>query len=645
MRRGFAALVVLAALGLPGAAGGAAAPADPWPRQFKSGNATILVYQPQVESWIGNTLTFRSAVAIRKTDPKDDVFGVLFAKARTQVDKASRIVLLEEVVVTKRDFPTLPDNGLLYLFSLKTQLGPGQRTVSLDRLEASLAAAGPAAPPAVAVANDPPRILVSDAPAVLVEIDGAPALRPLPNPAFQRVINTRSLLLADEAGSTYFLRAGGAWLAAASLAGPWTRPGALPEGLEAAARPVEAAGAVDLLAGRDASASPSPVDAPPAVFVSEAPAALLVFDGEPAFTPVTGTALARASNTAAHVLLETESNEYFVLLSGRWFRAASLSGPWTWVPSTDLPADFRRIPPDSPAGAVLAAVAGTPQAAEALIASAIPQTASVSRVGGPTFAPRFDGTPQTAPIEGTTLRYVINSPTPILQAAPRDFYAVRDGVWFTAPALSGPWIVAATLPDAIATIPPSSPLYFVTNVRIYGATIGFVYEGYTPGYLGSISTPDGVVVHGTGYVYPPWIGSAWYPYPATYASWGGPASRAGGNLYGAYGTGVSSEVRSAFFRAPGASVSTSTKAGKSVPYGAVDARNDVYVDKDGQVFSDATGSWRQHSAEGWSDASGDTGWADREARARSAGENAFQQFTQAAAGPAGALRPSGGSSP
>ena len=643
MRRAFAALVVFAALGLPDAAQGAGVPADPWPRQFKSGNATILVYQPQVESWTGNVMTFRSAIAVTKGDPKDDVFGVIWAKARTQVDKASRIVLLEDVVVTRRDFPTLADNGLLYLFSLKTQLGPGQRTVSLDRLEASLSASGSAAPPAVAVNDDPPRIIVSDAPAILVRIDGPPGLRPLPNTTFRRVINTRALLLADESAGAFYLRVGDAWLAAASLAGPWSRPETLPEGMEAAARPVEVAGTANLLVGRDPSASPSLVDAPPAVFVSESPAALIVFDGTPAFTPVTGTGLARASNTEANVLLETESKQYFVLLSGRWFRAAALSGPWTFVPSPDLPADFRRIPPDSPAGAVLAAVAGTPQAAEGLIANAIPQTAVVSRVGGPTFAPRFDGAPQTVPIAGTPLQYVVNSPTPIIQAGPRDFYAVQNGVWFTSPALSGPWIVAATLPDAIEAIPPSSPLYFVTSVRIYGATIGFVYEGYTPAYLGSISTPDGVVVRGTGYVSPPWVGSAWYPSPATYASWGGPADTAGENLYRSYGAGVNSEVRSFYSTAPGGVLSTNAKTGKSSPYGTVEARNDVYVDKDGHIYSDATGRWQQHSAEGWSDASGDTGWADRESRARSAGEEAFREFSQSAAGPAGATRPSGNS--
>ncbi len=57
-------------------------------------------------------------------------------------------------------------------------------------------------------------------------------------------------------------------------------------------------------------------------------------------------------------------------------------------------------------------------------------------------------------------------------------------------------------------------------------------------------------MHGTGYRYPPWVGSAWYPFPATYASWGGPAEANRANLYQSYGTGVSSEVRSAFTASP-----------------------------------------------------------------------------------------------
>ena len=72
------------------------------------------------------------------------------------------------------------------------------------------------------------------------------------------------------------------------------------------------------------------------------------------------------------------------------------------------------------------------------------------------------------------------------------------------------------MPAIIYTIPPTSPLYYVTFVHVYGSTAQVVYVGYTPGYLGTVVTPAGVVVYGTGYAYPTWVGTVWYPPPATY---------------------------------------------------------------------------------------------------------------------------------
>ena len=85
------------------------------------------------------------------------------------------------------------------------------------------------------------------------------------------------------------------------------------------------------------------------------------------------------------------------------------------------------------------------------------------------------------------------------------------------------------MPAVIYTIPPSSPVHYVTYVRIYGSTTDVVYAGYTPGYMGTVVAPGGVVVYGTGYVYPAWVGSVWYPVPITYgigatvaySTWGG----------------------------------------------------------------------------------------------------------------------------
>src|SRR5262249_57635401 len=96
--------------------------------------------------------------------------------------------------------------------------------------------------------------------------------------------------------------------------------------------------------------------------------------------------------------MDTDNNDYYVLISGRWFHAPKLTGPWTFVRSSDLPAEFRQIPAKSPAARVLTAVAGTPQAKEAVIANSGPQTAPIPPKGGPADKPPIHRTPQPHPL-------------------------------------------------------------------------------------------------------------------------------------------------------------------------------------------------------------------------------------------------------
>jgi hypothetical protein len=165
---------------------------------------------------------------------------------------------------------------------------------------------------------------------------------------------------------------------------------------------------------------------------------------------------------------------------------------------------------------VKASVPGTPQAQEAAIANQVPQTATVQLSTQLNPQPNYDGAPVMQPIEGTTLQYVSNSSTPVIMVNASSYYAVQNGIWFTGSSVIGPWSVATSVPTVIYTIPITSPLYYVTNVQVYGATSTVAYVGYTPGYYGTVLTSDGVVVYGTGYVYTPWIGSVWYPAPVTY---------------------------------------------------------------------------------------------------------------------------------
>ena len=72
------------------------------------------------------------------------------------------------------------------------------------------------------------------------------------------------------------------------------------------------------------------------------------------------------------------------------------------------------------------------------------------------------------------------------------------------------------MPAEIYSIPPESPLYYVTFVRIYKAEPDVVYVGYTPGYTNTYIY-NTTVVYGTGYYYPGWYGRYYYP---RYSTWG-----------------------------------------------------------------------------------------------------------------------------
>jgi hypothetical protein len=492
-------------------------PADPWPRQVQVGDRTLSLYQPQVEAWKGTELHFRSAVAVKPAGKGGDSFGVIRLQARTQVDRTQREVVLNDMKIVKTEFPTLPDRGASLAKAAEAQLASTARLVPLDRLEASLAAAGVTPPAGVAVKNTPPSIIVSYKPAVLVPIQGTPVWKPVADAQLQRVINTRAVILAADPGGPYYLHLLDGWMMAQTLDGPWTRAATTPKGLDKVASRLAAAGRADLLNGSPSTPTLDLLSAgPPVVYVSEIPAELLVFKGQPDLVPIEGTSLLWANNTTADVIVDTADSSYYVLLAGRWFRAAGLDGPWTYVASNKLPADFARIPPKSPAGVVLAAVAGTKQAQEAVIANSIPQTATVPLKGGPSFTLKTDGSPTVGLLKGTDLEDVVNSETPVIRVDGKIFYALQAGVWFQSDSLDGPWTVATSVPATIYSIPPSSRLHYVTYVRIYGSTPEVVYEGYTPGYLGTVTADDGVVVYGTGYEYQPWIGDAWIATPETY---------------------------------------------------------------------------------------------------------------------------------
>src|SRR5205085_10566026 len=107
----------------------------------------------------------------------------------------------------------------------------------------------------------------------------------------------------------------------------------------------------------------------------------------------TGTQLLYCNNSDSALFMQLGTQQLYVLVSGRWFKAMALQGPWTFVAGKDLPPDFAKIPPDGPKANVRVSVPGTPEAKEAVIANAIPQTATV-KINEAKLTVSYDGAPK-----------------------------------------------------------------------------------------------------------------------------------------------------------------------------------------------------------------------------------------------------------
>ncbi|MGB6642447.1 MAG: autotransporter, partial [Thermoanaerobaculia bacterium] len=512
----------------------------PWPRLLEGGAYQVKLHPPQVDDWDGRRLNAHSAVEIGEKGKEGSTYGVVDFTARTRVDKDARLVIVDEYLGIRAQIPAQPEKEARLLGFLQKELNDTVRVVSLDRVETALAAtrSGRGSEDQVAVKNEPPELVFAERPTLLVTIDGSPVWRQIEGTTYERLLNTRPLLLRDSSAPLYLHLFDG-WLEARKLDGPWQVAGAEPAGIDAASSKAMESQPADLLDGggadqQEVDEAGEPIEKPtlakgpvPDIVVATQPTELVVTEGAPKWTAIPGTELEFVDNTTGNVFRLASGRPYYVLLSGRWFEAASLTGPWSFVPQEKLAADFRQIPDDSPKENVKASIAGTPQAEEAVIANSVPQTSEIDREGAE-FTPTIDGEPEWEPIESTSLAYAKNSPTPIIRVAPDEYYAVHNGVWFVAPVVTGPWIVAVEVPEVIYSIPASSPLHYVTYVRVYDSDEETVVVGYTPGYYGTVVS-DEVVVYGTGYYYTPWVGSYWYGYPATwgyscgitYTPWGG----------------------------------------------------------------------------------------------------------------------------
>jgi len=492
---------------------------DPgWPRQIVKPTGKLIIYQPQVDNWSNFTsITWRQAFQLTPTAGKQ-VVGAISFSGTTSVDNETRMVLFYDINVLNTYFPSLPPASVPQMDQLVRTFVPPYVNISLDRVVAYVPK--PDNLKTVELNNSPPLIFVSYTPAILLGIDGEPVLGDLPKTNLKSVVNTTWPLFFDKSNSQYYLLVNNLWLTAGDLHGPWSRTMKVPGDL----KKLPDSGKFDqVLKNYPPPQVPSPII--PAVFYATAPAEVVLFDGQPTYTQIPGTQLVYATNTDSPLFVYSTTQTYYYLAAGRWFSAPSFEGPWTFA-SLNLPADFANIPLTSPASAILSSVPGTTEAKDAVLIAQIPTTMILNPTTAAAMAKvTYVGAPEFSPITGTTLQYATNTVDKVIHVGDV-YYLCLQGVWFLSTTPNGPWTTAASVPQVIYTIPPSSPVYNVTYVTQTTVSDGNISSSYTAGYLGAFvmgAAVGAIVAGGTGYYYPPYVAVVgvggypyYHPYPTAY---------------------------------------------------------------------------------------------------------------------------------
>ena len=516
---------------------------DPgWPREKTSPGGTLIYYQPQLDEWKDfRRLEARMAVSVKATGRQPTV-GVIYLRATTDANLETRNVVISQLEIPSTRFPSLDAAGAAAMDQLvRTFLPPTTiMNVSLDRLMAELEIGKPESTPSVAVNNNPPRIFVNYGNAILLLVEGKPVLAPIEKTKLEFVVNTNWDVFFDKSYSQYYLLNDKQWLTAASLEGPWTATAQVPKEMS------KLPGLPNWENVKKAIPPPSSAGGPvPKVFYSNTPAEIITFQGQPKYAPIPNTQLVYATNTESDVFVHSAEKQYYYLIAGRWFRAKSLEGPWSYA-NANLPADFARIPPNSERSRVLVSVPGTDEAKDAVLMAQVPTTVIVDRAQAEAQVKvSYDGDPQFKPIESTDLSYASNTQEKIIKVGDL-YYLCFQGVWFLSTSPNGPWKTADSIPKEIYTIPPSSPVYNVTYVTQTTTSSGETEASSTAGYLGIFIIGVAVgstVCYGSGYYYPPYYYYGPYPYPiyrpypVTYGvgAYYNPANGAYGYARGAYG--------------------------------------------------------------------------------------------------------------
>ncbi len=462
-----------------------------WPRVARVEGHELILYQPQVDSWQDyEIMDMMVAIAVALDGQDQYEYGAAQLIAKTHVDLSQNNVIVYDIECQEVWFPTVMGERKERIEAVVRGVVPkGALDVALERILANLERTKQRQQREVLPKYTPPPIFRSDTPAILVQFLGTPKFQNVPGTELGFAINTNWDVFHSEKTNEYFLIYGKGWLVTEDpLEGPWEIAKKLPADFAKLPDDENWADVRDRVPGVRLKEAPK-------VFTSQRPSELILSDGPLRFDPIPTTKLSFAMNTEADIFRHQTDGLYYYRVAGRWFRAATLDGPWYPAPIT-LPVDFREIPRNHAAAEVLASVAGTPEADMAMLLSSIPRKAAVDR-REVKITVAYAGAPEFSPIQGANgVEVAVNSPDDVFRVEKR-IYCCRAGIWFVSLLPKGPFTPCDRVPEPIYSIPVSSPWHPVTYVNIHESDEDTVIVGYTAGYEGAYIS-RGSVVFGSG---------------------------------------------------------------------------------------------------------------------------------------------------
>jgi hypothetical protein len=444
------------------------------------------------------------------------------------------------------------------------------------------------------VDTTPPKVVVRTKPAELLQTEGEAAFAPVQETNLLYVTNTESDILMDVSSQTYYILVSGRWYTSKTLAGgPWTfvANDELPGDFAKIPATSDMSQVRASVAGtQESKEALLENDIPQTAEVDRKTATVTVtYDGDPKFEKCSAE-VAYALNTDKSVLLV--GGVYYCCDKAIWFVAKGPTGPWEVA--TSVPTEIQDIPPDCPAYNVK-------------------------------YVQVYDSTPEVVYVGYTPAYY--------------GSYVYAGCVVYGTGYYYHPWYGAYYYPR---------PVTWGYSVHYspyggwgfsYGVSYGWLHVSVHSGY-GAYWGPAGYhygyrhgYAHGYNHGY---YHGAQAGYRAGYRAGQNAGSN---NLYKDRGQGVRTTTRPSTQPAKGTQAgarpgtrpstkpATGTGAAARPTPKTASTKNNVYADRDGNVYKQDGNDWEKRSGDSWSSSKGSSN-VSKDAQARQRSTQKTQQNRQ-----------------